>query len=274
LRNTFSGIYYKHQKGENIVSVIAGASAKEHSFIQIISSKESYYFKFPYSKPSELFKIGNNTFSTNGMIISIEENDALIYGEIKYSELTPLRYDIMGPFRYVPMQCKHKILSLHHRLNGSLSICGETIDFDGGAGYIEGDFGTSFPKNYIWIQCSDFQENACIVASVADIPFSGLCFRGCICVVSINGVEYRMATYLGVRILCCCEHRIVLKQGSLYLEIEINAGTGQKLIAPENGGMVREIRECIMCGAHFRFIADGKVLFDQSSDKASFEFAD
>ena len=83
--------------------------------------------------------------------------------------------------------------------------------------------------------------------------------------------EYRLATYLGVRIIACNEQRIVLKQGKLRLEIEIDAGAGHILLAPENGEMVREIRERIVCGARFRFIKDGQLLIDQHTQKTSFE---
>jgi hypothetical protein len=178
----------------------------------------------------------------------------------------------MGPFKYFPMQCRHKISSLHHRLDGSLTINGEIIDFTGGIGYIEGDSGTSFPKSYTWLQYNDFSEKACVTVAVADIPFAGFHFHGCIAVVYLSGVEYRLATYLGVKIIKCNENRIMLKQGNLRLEIEISAGTGHKLAAPENGEMTREIRERIVCGAQFRFMKNGQVLFNRRSKNASFEF--
>lgn len=301
MRKTFDGMYYKHQGKNRIISFIAGILMGDHAFVQVITNKDSYYFSYPMSayqhgeivsdlsifnrnKKQEKdivrflgcgfphFRIGDNTFSKDGIKICIEEKGVSIHGEIKYTKLTPLRYDIMGPFKYLPMQCKHKISSLYHELDGSLNVGKETIDFKGGTGYIEGDFGTSFPGNYLWIQCNDFPEKACIVASVADIPFIRLHFRGCICIVYIHGTEYRLATYLGVKILLYNENHIVLKQGNLRLEIEIDIGTGHKLIAPERGRMVREIRERVMCGARFKFMKDGKVLFEQRSEKASFEY--
>jgi len=273
LKKAFDGMYYKHQKGKDTVSLIAGVSAGSHAFIQAVTNRGSHYFRYPLQdyEAGRTLKIGGNLFSNKGVKIRIEENGAKIHGKIRYTGLMPLRYDIMGPFRYVPMQCRHKIISLHHRLDGSLSVNGETIDFTGGAGYIEGDSGTSFPKSYVWVQCNDFPGKACITASIADIPFAGLHFRGCICIVYIHGAEYRLATYLGVRILCCNENRIVLEQGMLRLEIGICKGAGHKLIAPEKGEMIREIRERISCGARFRFVKDGEVLFEEYSENASVE---
>lgn len=242
----------------------------------MITNDKSYYFTYPTAdcEYGETIKISSSLFSQNGVLIHIEKNGILIRGEIKYTDLTPIQYDIMGPFRYLPMQCRHKITSLHHRLDGILTINDETIDFTGGVGYIEGDSGTSFPKNYVWVQCNDFPEKACITAAVADIPFVGLHFRGCVCIVYIHGIEYRLATYRGVKICVCVKNKIVLKQGNFCLEIDIGEGQNHRLIAPVKGDMVREIHERIVCGAQFRFINDRKVMFEQYSENASFEYVE
>ena len=271
----FNGMYYKHQTSTHTISLIAGTT-KGHAFIQVITNTNSFYFRYPLPilKCCDSFKIGDNFFSKDGIKIHIAEPDIFIYGEIKYTELTSIKYDIMGPFKYFPMQCRHKILSLHHKLEGSLTICSKTIDFTGGVGYVEGDCGISFPKSYVWVQSNDFHTKACITASVADIPFAGFHFKGCICIVYLDGIEYRMATYLGVKILCCNENLIILKQGNLYLEIEIDSGKGYKLMAPEKGKMTREICERITCGMRFKFVKDGDVLFDKYSKNASFEYCE
>lgn len=273
MRKRFDGMYYKHQKDEHTISIIAGVSAGSHAFIQVITNSDSYYFSYPLAacEFGETTLIAGNIFSKSGVKIDINAGGVVICGEVEYAEPTPIRYDIMGPFKYLPMECRHKVLSLHHRVYGGLSINGEFIDLSGGVGYIEGDAGISFPKRYTWLQCNDFTEKACITAAVAEIPLAGLRFRGCICVVYFNDTEYRLATYLGVKILCCDENRVVLKQGNLRLEIEVDTGTEHKLIAPDRGEMIREIRERIVCGARFCFKIGGEILFEQHSKNASFE---
>ena len=291
-------MYYKHQKGGEAVSFIAGRT-REHAFIQVITNDDSYYFDYPviateseadgkqssdFKRESESldcfvtdvprndFKIGESSFSNEGIWININQNGISIIGEIRYSGLTPLKYDIMGPFKYLPMQCKHKVVSLHHRLKGFIRIDGKVPDFTDGIGYIEGDYGKSFPENYLWLQCNDFADKASIMVSVADIPFLGFGFRGCICVVHINGKEYRFTTYLGAKIIECNEKRIVLKQGKFRLEIDIAQSAGHKLMAPQKGKMNREISERIACGASFKLWENGLLLFDESSENASFEY--
>ena len=57
-----------------------------------------------------------------------------------------------------------------------------------GLEYVEKDWESSFPSEYTWIQCNDFGERDCsVMASVADIPFMGTNFRGCICCVYVDG---------------------------------------------------------------------------------------
>ena len=146
------------------------------------------------------------------------------------------------------------------------------IDFTDGVGYIEGDCGRSFPKSYAWFQCNDFLKKACVTVSIADIPFAGFHFQGCICAVHINDTEYRLATYKGVKILACTEDCIVLKQRDLTLELQIFKSDGQRLLAPAKGRMNREIRESIVCPAKIRFSKNDNILIDEVSNRASFEF--
>ena len=66
----------------------------------------------------------------------------------------------MGPFKYLPkMECKHNIFSMNNQVNGKIIINGQEYLFNNDLGYIEGDYGTSFPNNYIWIQANNLNRN-------------------------------------------------------------------------------------------------------------------
>lgn len=43
-------------------------------------------------------------------------------------------------------------------VEGTVKVNDQEIDFTGGRGYIEKDWGSSFPKRYIWIQSNHFEE--------------------------------------------------------------------------------------------------------------------
>ena len=149
---------------------------------------------------------------------------------------------------------------------------GETLDFSNGKGYIESDSGRSFPSKYVWAHCNAFNVDCSIMASVARIPFYGLKFWGCIAVVWLNGKEYRLATYKGVKILQCKPGVILLKQGEYQLNIIVQHQHGQKLPAPQNGTMSRFIRENLQCAAKFQFFENGRCLFDEENAFASYEY--
>ena len=97
-------------------------------------------------------------------------------------------------------------------------------------------------------------------------------FRGCICAIQYRGKEYRLATYLGVRVRICTEERILLTPGRYCLDIRIKKGRGHGLQAPQDGKMSRTIRERASCPAEFRFYEKGIPVFSLSSDHASFEW--
>ena len=178
----------------------------------------------------------------------------------------------MGPFCLFPMECRHGIISMYHRLKGRVVLNGQTMDFTGGIGYMEKDSGHSFPSSYAWIQANDFSNHTSIMASVAEIPFCGLRFRGCICVIQYQGKEYRLATYLGVHVVVCRPDRIVLKQRKYRLDIRINNNNQRKLSAPKNGEMTRKIMESASCGGEFTFYRHKKQVFHLKSEQASFEY--
>lgn len=259
--NYFEGYYYKHQKDNQTLCIIVGQAGSE-KFIQVITN--GFSEKVPYTE--------GNMFSKKGIILDIQTPYLVLTGKIRYSELCPIKYDIMGPFRFFPMECRHGVISMYHRLKGKVLLNGEEIDFTGGRGYMEKDSGKSFPSSYTWIQANDFSEPCSIMASVASIPFCRFHFQGCICVIQYRGKEYRLATYLGVRILSCTPKRIVLKQGRYRLEIRIHSPKGHKLSAPKNGEMTRTILENPSCPAEFLFYIREKRVFYLHSEHASFEY--
>jgi len=82
-----------------------------------------------------------------------------------------------------------------------LAVDGKDLDFSGGQGYIEKDWGRSFPKAWIWTQSNHFTTaGTCITASVAVIPWLGSTFNGFIAGLWHGGRLYRFATYTGAKL--------------------------------------------------------------------------
>lgn len=256
MHNYFTGRYYKHQKEGNTVSFIIGHTA-EKEFIQILTNYE--VIQYDSLDKCKIYR--------NGLRLNYPE----VKGFVCYGRFLPLRSHIMGPFHFLPMQCSHEVVSMRHRLHGNFMIRGQTFDMDNGTGYIEGDYGRSFPKEYLWLHCNDFSEDLSIMVSVADIPFCGMHFTGCICAILYNGMEYRLATYHGVRIHAAHENQVLLTQGKYRLDIRIASGNSYPLRSPKNGRMVDTIHESNCTKAKFRFMEGDRVIFQSRSRNCSFE---
>lgn len=273
MRPFFEGWYYKQQFNGKTLAVIPGRS-DDGAFIQVITDNNSYFIPYNISeyKKDRTLQIGENYFSDSGIILKVKHNDISIYGELKYSGLIPIQGDIMGFFRFFPMECRHGIISMKHDVSGEIILNGEKYDFNNGTGYIETDSGYSFPESYSWVHSNDFKAECSITAAIAKIPFAGFNFWGCICVVWLNGKEYRLATYKGAKILRCENGMMEIKQGKYNLTVNVNRQHAQNLPAPKSGLMKRVIKESASCPADFLFTENGRVVFSGESKNTSYEF--
>ena len=177
----------------------------------------------------------------------------------------------MGPFALIPfLECRHSVWSMRHRVYGMVWINGRKYSFHNAWGYWEGDRGRSFPSKYVWSQC--FFKGGSLMLSVADIPFMGIHFNGVICMVLWQGREYRLATYLGARVIQIGNGRLRIVQGNMELEAWLLQKNGSPLKAPTMGNMVRTIHESAACRAYYRFRKDRRTMISFETDRASFEY--
>ncbi|HSP47438.1 MAG TPA: tocopherol cyclase family protein, partial [Clostridiaceae bacterium] len=209
---------------------------------------------FRYQDEPFRLKVGESIFTENRVIVHLSDGDMRIDADFRLGSLLPLQTSvvaptIMGPFTYIPkMECIHGIVSMDHSVDGRLSVSGEETVFTDGRGYIEKDWGSSFPKRYIWIQCNNFRtKGTSVFFSVADIPFMGLTFPGFICNLVVPGKEYRFATYTGspFKIDEISHERIVLRVENHDAKLILRAYLEEagELIAPHKGKMQKTIKE-------------------------------
>jgi hypothetical protein len=175
------------------------------------------------------------------------------------------------------MECKHGIGSVLHHLNGSLSINNSEINFTKGTGYIEKDWGTSFPESWIWLHCNTFnQPGSCFTFSVAKIPWLGSFFIGHICFLYHNGKFYRFATYNGSKITKLTFHAPVLnieiKNKTHTLKVKAVQNRSGMLNAPGLGEMNRIIKESIDSTIEIElFDNNNKSIFSDIGTRAGLE---
>lgn len=279
MRNYFSGCYFKCQSPESTIAVIPAkheTNRVKSSSVQLITSDGVWNIPFPYESFSQKgnsleITVDDNTFSHREIQLNLHDKGLNAKGRIRFGRLTPIRYDIMGPFKCVPfLECRHSIYSMMHTVRGSLTINGKDYVFENGTGYIEGDRGRSFPKEYAWTQCSFGSDS--LMLSVANIPVGSLHFTGIICVIYWKGKEYRLATYLGAKVQSIGNREIVIQQKDMVFRAKLIQKESFPLYAPSNGGMSRVIHESPVCRASYHFEKGGEVLFSFESCNAAFEY--
>ncbi len=273
----FYGWYLKCQSDTQTLAVIPAVhnAGKERTCsIQVITDNNVWTVMCDadsFRRTGRNIFIGENRFGEKGIYLAIHTPQLVVSGKLDFGQLSPLKYDIMGPFTLVPfMQCRHSVWSMRHSVTGNVCINGQNFSFHDAWGYWEGDRGRSFPKEYVWTQCC-FGDGS-IMLSVADIPMAGIHFTGVIGVILWQGKEYRIATYLGARAVRIQNGTVRVIQGNLELEVRLLEASGRPLKAPEKGDMVRTIHESASCRAFYQFCKNGCTLFAFETDRASFEY--
>jgi hypothetical protein len=215
----FEGWYFKMidptTRHKLVVIPAIFKSSDPHAFIQVMdgSTSESWYHRYPIDQfwaASDRFsiRVGENTFTKDEINLNIDLPEQKIQGKLKFSgqvswPVSVKSPGIMGWYAWVPtMECYHGVVSLDHVIEGSLTWDGRVVDFSGGRGYIEKDWGQSFPSAWIWMQSNHFEEaGTSLTASIAMIPWRRTRFRGFIVGLWHQRVLYRFATYTGAETL-------------------------------------------------------------------------
>lgn len=293
----FEGWYFKiiDKYAKNIYAVIPGVSKAKndkHAFIQVIeavSGKTLYkrfsIKEFSYSTKAFDISINDNHFNRNGFSINIQDGDFTLNGKIGYTDVVPFpktifNPGIMGPFSFIPfMECYHGIVNIHCGIEGFLNINNRDTDFTAGYGYIEKDWGTSFPKSWIWLQCNHFKsENTCLMFSIASIPWLSSSFDGLISFLKLGDRFFRFATYTGAKVkkLSYVNNvlEIVVEDSKNTLSLKAFVGRGGVLKAPKNGMMNIDIQESITSQVDV-ILRDksGKIIFSDTGNNTGIELA-
>jgi tocopherol cyclase len=276
-KHYFEGWYFKQVTRDQscTFSFIPGVSLVEndpHAFIQVMNgfTRSTDYIKYPleefvWDKRKLFLKVGSSTFTDRGIFLDIENDSIKLAGQIDFTNV--IRYPksilapgIMGWYSFIPfMECNHGIVSVNHDLKGGISINGNKIDFTGGKGYIEKDWGTSFPEAWIWIQSNNFREHDTSFSfSIAKIPWMGKFFIGFIAFLYLHGKFYLFSTY-NKSVVSEIKHdkeavEITVSNTMNILNIKVIKNSFEELIAPVSGEMSRTIKESVDSEVHLKLL--------------------
>ncbi len=294
-RNYFEGWYFKVLNRDETLAfaVIPGVAmdgdGSRHAFIQVLDGrkKTAEYHKFEYNSflplgNKFLVSIENNYFSEDAIFLDLPElkGKLCFSGNVSWPKpwYSP---GIMGPYSFVPfMECYHGIVSMDHSITGKLEFKGELIDFGGGRGYIEKDWGSSFPEGYIWLQSNHFDEPGISVKiSVARIPWLRSSFVGFISGLWLRDKLIKFTTYNGSalkKVRAGIEKvEISLANKNYLLDILVKRDIATALASPLRGHMNGRIEESMSSELEINLIElrSGKSLFHGRGRNAAVEVA-
>ena len=289
--------------------------ADSHCFVQTLAgnSGHSTYHRYPldqfHADPDRFrVQVGPNYFSAQEIALDIAGPERTMQGVLRFDGTTPWPVRPLGPgimdwYSFTPfMQCYHGVVSLDHTIRGVLAIDGVAVDFHGGRGYMEKDWGRSFPRAWVWMQTNHFQQpgrlsGTSLTASVATIPWLGTAFRGFIVGLWHRKMLFRFATYTGATI----EH-LSLDDAHVHwrmtgstgpdnaryrLEIQAERASGGLLHGPyagesaptgESNAMLQRVMESLTAQVHVRLVRLGDggqeiLLFDDTGRHAGLEIS-
>ena len=276
----FEGWYFKLiDPGERhrlavIPGIFRAADPDEsHAFVQVLdgTSGTATYHEYPLeafhaARGAFDVHVGVNHFTLEHIALDVDSPERSVIGSLDFRGITPWPVTwtvpgVMGWFAWVPfLQTYHGVLSFDHVIHGSLTIDGAEVDFDGGRGYIEKDWGHSFPDAWIWMQTNHFDEpGTSFTASIATIPWLGTAFRGLIIGLWHEGRLYRFATYTGARIeeltLEAREVQAVVSDRSRRLEIAARGPEGGVLRGPTGFDMAGRVPESLQASVSVKLSA-------------------
>lgn len=290
----FEGWYFKMVSADerHKIAIIPGVilGQEEHAFVQVLDgvAGSTAYVTFPMAefradKQRFEVQIGENHFDEKHISLALNSTEVQLTGEVRMGSLNPwpvslLSPGIMGWFAWVPrMECYHGVLSFTHGLQGTLTLNGKVMDFSGGKGYIEKDWGQAFPSAWVWFQSNHFAgASACITASVAVIPWGGRSFRGFIVGFWLEGRLHRFATYSGAHInrLQIFDDHVdwVLRNQEHRLFLKATRVEGGLLRGPTRQDMGQRVMETLNATVQVRLeTLRGQVLFEGLGEHTGLE---
>ena len=207
----YNGKYYKFVTAGDFSFAIIDSVSNEGPAKQLITKEGSF----------QISELNSVIIESDKITFNIDRDDLKMTGKIIMSDFHPLKKKAMGPFSVFRMECSHEIDSMYHKLGGEIQYNGKYYSFKNGYGYIEGDSGVNFPKNYIWY--NSVGENYGVTIAVATIPFGLIKFTGILGFVSFNNKEYYLSTYNLAKIIKKNDPTIVNLERELLIYFEVSS---------------------------------------------------
>jgi len=253
----FEGWFQKVYSADHNASFIiiygfaTGHTADKMGFIQLhIPQHKPQMFTFHKSEiqcdsHQHRVQFRDNIFSKNEIKIHTSEIDLNL--SVKANQIKSEYNNTMGNYYLIPnLPCYHAVVEELHHLSGEIRCFDTQYVLSNAKGYLEKNWGISFPDKYIWLHAFDPNnpQNQ-ILFSQADIKWLGKSFLK-----HVGYIKF-LDTTIDLRRLKKChisyerindkEESIVITAQSIRIEIVVYLNEKVHFIGPQNGLMNRTI---------------------------------
>jgi tocopherol cyclase len=255
--NYFEGWFQKVYSAEYQASFIiiygyaTQNSLESFGFIQLLlpdgEPRFLYFHKNEIScdPTRHVFKMGSHILSTE--VIRIQCHDINI--QLSLLKNTPIRTlkNSMGYTYYVPgLPCYHAVLNPSHQVSGIIQAGQQHYHLDNATGYLEKNWGKSFPERYFWMHAVDPKNpEISILFSRAEIKWMGLNFIRHVGHFKNDGAALDLRHFKNFQLLTSPaeQNQRLLRIGSKETQMEICIRQGKKVLfkGPTNGKLSRSI---------------------------------
>ncbi len=283
-KNYFEGWYIRlldinnNNKSYAIIFGITFYEKDPHAFIQIINNqtKQANYLRFnikDFSYDDKSITIKGNILSPSKLILKTDELTIDVTNEeFELVKRKGVIRSIMGFFKYLPLGSAYEIIYLSAITRGKVIDNKNKYDFNG-ISYMEKNWGDTFPKKWLWIQANHFEKND---AQFVLVYTTFLRFPIFLCLLKVNGVEYRFATYNGAHLKCLkiSSKEILLKaiKDDYKLYIKLNYNEDHPIKGPiKNGQMIKTLNESINSSLFLSLYDKATAIFRDNADNVGCE---
>lgn len=264
-----------------------------HAFIQIVDGiKRTYrYERFSanhFSAEKNYFSIAieGSRFGREGISFNLEKENANLKGEVLFKNHFDWPDNIINPgsmgfYNYIlKMQCYSQVCSMDFDLDGDLEIDGHRVDFAGGKGYMEKNWGSAFPYSWVWVQCNHFTGGrASLSCSLAHIPFLFTSFRGFLAGMLVDDQFYKFTTMNHSRsnvVQNGTDINLEFQNGNHILSIECKTKSEDFILlkGPRGDQMIPLVQENLQgtVQVELKETGSGKVIFSDTGRCAGVEY--
>jgi tocopherol cyclase len=281
----FEGWYFKSAFPDQAWSIIPGlslAAGDPHCFVQVLDGKSGLagYHRYPaeeFSFAAERFevRVGPNRFCLDGVHLELDglPADLRVRDTVRWPSAL-FSPSSMGWYAFARfMECYHGVIVLDGEVEG---VVGDQR-LSGGRFYLEKDWGSSFPRAWVWAQSNSFDagKRASLTCSIARVPFRGREFSGFIIGLLAEGCLRRFTTYTGAVIESFtvgeASLEIRVRRGRERLRITAAREAGAELASPVLGEMTGRIEETLGATLEVVLSEGGRTVFSGSGRWAGLE---